>query len=82
MIEEVLRELDDVDLDHIQDGPGGYSNIYLTFRAACHSISARGERLMEIEDMLIKKVAPNIRVWHVPLGDKNSLRKLRGVNLG
>ena len=82
MLDEALRSFEDIDLDHVHDGPGGYSNVYLTFRSNCHSISDRGERLMEIEDVLIKEVAPNIRVWHIPLGDKNSLRKLRGVNVG
>jgi len=81
MIEEVLGQLDDVELDHIQEGPGGYRNVYLTFRSTGLSIADRGKRLMEVEDMLINEISSSIRVWHMPLGDKNSLRKLRGITL-
>ena len=81
MIEEIINMLSDVQLDHIQDGPGGYCNVYLTFRSKDLSIADRGQRLMEIEDTLIKQCSPNVRVWHIPLGDKNSLRKLRGITV-
>ena len=40
----------------------------------------RGSLLLDLEDELCKLYA-NIRVWHTPLGDKNSLRNLRGVQL-
>ena len=40
----------------------------------------RGSLLLDLEDELCKLDA-NIRVWHTPLGDKNSLRNLRGVQL-
>ena len=30
---------------------------------------------------LIKNINPDIRIWHEPLGDKNTLRKMRGVSL-
>ena len=40
----------------------------------------RGALLLDLEDELCKLDA-NIRVWHTPLGDKNSLRNLRGVQL-
>ena len=40
----------------------------------------RGSLLLDLEDELCKSDA-NIRVWHTPLGDKNSLRNLRGVQL-
>ena len=36
---------------------------------------------MKLEDDLIKDVDSAIRVWHEPLGDKNTLRKMRGVSL-
>ena len=44
-------------------------------------IAPRGQYLMKLEEVLINRVDPMIRVWHVPIGDKNSLRNLRGVNL-
>lgn len=40
----------------------------------------RGRLLLDLEDALCKDDS-SIRVWHTPLGDKNSLRNLRGVQL-
>ncbi len=40
----------------------------------------RGKLLMDLEDMLCK-ANENVRIWNEPLGDKNSLRNLRGVKL-
>lgn len=42
------------------------------------SASLRGKLLLDLEDELCK-ADPSIRIWHVPLGDKNSLRNLRGI---
>ena len=81
MLKEIFETFGDIDLDHVHHGPGGYTNVFVTFRIAGLSISARGERLMQIENELIEKVSTNIRIWHVPIGDKNSLRTLRGVKL-
>ena len=39
----------------------------------------RGSLLLDLEDDLVKQ-DPRARVWHLPLGDKNSLRSLRGVS--
>lgn len=36
--------------------------------------------LLDLEDALCAQ-DPTIRIWHTPLGDKNSLRNLRGVKL-
>jgi hypothetical protein len=44
------------------------------------SAHERGEALLNLEDELCK-IDPSIRVWHTPLGDKNSLRNLRGISL-
>ena len=40
----------------------------------------RGSLLLDLEDAMCDK-DPSIRIWHTPLGDKNSLRNLRGVEL-
>ena len=40
----------------------------------------RSELLLNLEDELCEK-NPDIRIWHSSLGDKNSLRNLRGVVL-
>jgi len=42
--------------------------------------SERGKILLDLEDCLCN-INPRIRVWHVPLGDKNSLRNLRGISI-
>lgn len=41
--------------------------------------SERGKILLDLEDAFCE-INKNVRVWHTPLGDKNSLRNLRGVN--
>lgn len=81
MIEEAFERINDVKLSYINNGQGGYKNVFVTFCSSNLSIAERGERLMDIEESLIKNVASNIRLWHVPIGDKNSLRRLRGVSL-
>ena len=44
------------------------------------SPSERGTLLLDLEDKLIME-NNKIRVWHVALGDKNSLRNLRGITI-
>lgn len=41
----------------------------------------RGTVLLDVEDHLKAKVDPSIVVWLEPLGDKNSLRNLRGIEV-
>ena len=43
--------------------------------------SERGEFLLNIEDFLKNKVDDGITIWHEPIGDKNSLRNLRGIEV-
>lgn len=43
--------------------------------------SKRGSVLMAYEDLIRQKVAPHLIVWHEPLGDRNSLRNLRGIEV-
>lgn len=40
----------------------------------------RGCLLLDLEDSMCEE-DPSIRIWHTPLGDKNTLRNLRGVEL-
>jgi hypothetical protein len=44
------------------------------------SAEERGKALLDLEDALCKE-HPLVRIWHTPLGDKNSLRNLRGISL-
>ena len=59
---------------------GSYKNVYVDFNEKL-GIALRGQYLMKLEEELINNVDPMIRVWNVPIGDKNSLRNLRGVTL-
>ena len=41
----------------------------------------RGSLLLDLEAILKKEVDNGISIWHIPLGDKNSLRNLRGIEV-
>ncbi|KZR61076.1 hypothetical protein [Prochlorococcus sp. MIT 1306] len=70
---KLMNIIDDhVDID-------GIRNIEVNLTTAMKP-RERGEVLLDLEDDLIKK-DPRVRIWHSPLGDKNSLRNLRGVEL-
>lgn len=43
--------------------------------------SVRGMRLLDLEEVLKNKIDVGITVWAEPLGDKNSLRNLRGIEI-
>lgn len=57
----------------------GLLNVYVNFLEKV-SPSKRGTVLLNLEDELCN-VNDKIRIWHIPLGDKNSLRNLRGIKL-
>ena len=45
------------------------------------SASKRGQFLLDLEEFLKKEIAPGLAVWLEPLGDRNSLRNLRGIEV-
>lgn len=45
------------------------------------SASQRGNFLLNLEDSLKRRVDEGVVVWLAPLGDKNSLRRLRGIEV-
>ena len=63
-----------LNIEHTQDG---LIYVYVNFLGKVPP-SERGPLLLDLEDELYKK-DKKLRVWHVPLGDKNSLRNLRGI---
>tara|TARA_Y100001968_G_C19401800_1_gene741434 strand:- start:611 stop:850 length:240 start_codon:yes stop_codon:yes gene_type:complete len=77
-VDEIIDKFPEVIVTREVKGKGGYLNIYVQYTGNS-SIAERGELLMNIEEELINQVADNIRLWHEPIGDKNSLRKMRGV---
>ena len=43
--------------------------------------SERGVLLLNIEDWIKNKLDNGITIWHESIGDKNSLRNLRGIEV-
>jgi hypothetical protein len=41
----------------------------------------RGIFFLELEEWLKKMLDNGITIWHKPIGDKNSLRNLRGIKV-
>ncbi len=45
------------------------------------SASKRGQLLLDLEALLKEAIDPGLAVWLDPLGDRNSLRNLRGIEV-
>ncbi len=45
------------------------------------SANERGPILLELESFLKLKVDKGITIWHAPIGDRSSLRNLRGIEV-
>lgn len=45
------------------------------------SADRRGTLLLDLEDMLKQVLDPGLVIWLEPLGDRNSLRNLRGIEV-
>ena len=43
--------------------------------------SERGIFLLDLEEWIKKMLDNGITIWHEPIGDKNSLRNLRGIEV-
>lgn len=41
----------------------------------------RGTLLLDLEALLKESIDPGLVVWHVPFGDRSSLRNLRGIEV-
>ena len=80
MIEDIFKTYPDIEFVREVEGKGGYKNLYVKFTGKA-SISDRGRLLMKLEEELIEKINSDIRIWHEPLGDKNTLRTMRGVTV-
>ena len=64
------------DIEYLQNG---LIYIYVCFKTKITPCE-RGTLLLDLEDEMCKKNC-QVRVWHIPLGDKNSLRNLRGIKI-
>ena len=65
-----------VNTEYLDDG---LKYVYVNFLSKIPP-KERGPLLLDLEDELCK-IDKSIRVWHIPLGDKNSLRNLRGIKV-
>ena len=54
--------------------------VYVNFSSPIQ-VSKRGTLLLDLEDYFKKNLEPGISLWCEPLGDKNSLRNLRGIQI-
>ena len=68
-----------IELKDIEYLKNGLIYVYVFFKTKI-SPSERGSLLLDLEDEMCK-LNSQIRVWHIPLGDKNSLRNLRGIKI-
>ena len=68
-----------VEITNVSEDSTGVLNVEVVLKKSLPP-KERGPILLDLEDeMCIDN--PTIRIWHTPLGDKNSLRNLRGVSL-
>ena len=67
-----------VDIDVVEANKGGQVSVIINDTL---SADERGPLLLGIEEFLKLNVDNGITVWHVPIGDKSSLRKLRGIEV-
>lgn len=44
-------------------------------------VAQRGTLLLDVEEFLKKSIDPGLAIWLEPLGDRNSLRNLRGIEV-
>ena len=54
--------------------------IYFSFKKPISS-SLRGIFLLDLEILLKDTIDPGVVIWCEPIGDKNSLRNLRGIEI-
>jgi hypothetical protein len=59
----------------------GVEGVNVTVRVPPMPAGARGTLLMDLEDRLRHKVSPALVVWHEAMGDRSSLRNLRGIEI-
>ena len=68
-----------VELINTEQMKDGLIYVYVNFITKV-SPKERGTLLLDLEDELFQK-DQKYRVWHIALGDKNSLRNLRGIKI-
>jgi len=67
-----------VDIDVVEANKGGQISVIINDTL---SADERGPLLLDLEEFLKLNVDNGITVWHAPIGDKSSLRNLRGIEV-
>jgi hypothetical protein len=77
--------------ENVRSGPAGASGVVVIAAkpdgqiivnlSGSLSPSKRGPLLLDLETSLKETIDPSLVVWLEPLGDKNSLRNLRGIEV-
>ncbi|MDB4651312.1 hypothetical protein OAE26_01885 [Synechococcus sp. AH-551-E05] len=68
-----------VTITQVKESEDGTINVEVQLKEGI-TPSERGTLLLDLEDEMVKNNS-NVRLWHAPIGDKNTLRKLRGIKL-
>lgn len=79
IVANLLRELPSAEQVQIIEARAD-GEIILSFNAPVPA-DVRGGLLLDLEAFLKQTVDPALNVWLEPLGDKNSLRNLRGIEV-
>ena len=67
-----------VDIEVVEANKSGQISIIINNTL---SANERGPLLLDIEDFLKFNLDNGITLWHAPIGDKSSLRSLRGIEV-
>lgn len=67
-----------IDLNVVEAHEGGQVSIHIN---SVIDINDRGEFLLNLEEYLKSTIDIRINIWHEPIGDKSSLRNLRGIEV-
>ena len=66
------------DIDVVEANKGGQVSVIINDTL---SADERGPLLLDLEGFLKLNVDNGITIWHAPIGDKSSLRNLRGIEV-
>ena len=67
-----------IDLKVVEAYENGQVSIHIN---SAIEINDRGEFLLNLEEHLKSTIDVGINIWHEPIGDKSSLRNLRGIEV-
>ena len=78
-IQDFLSNVDiDIDIDIVEVSKGGQISVIINNTLSAYE---RGPLLLDIEEFLKLNIDNGITLWHAPIGDKSSLRGLRGIEV-